>query len=341
MINTHFESIIDLFDAFKGDQACIEYLEETLWEDGVVSPFYPEGELGKDGEPKYIRTICKTKLEQYEKGIIKNKEEIYFDLKHYYCLTSQKYFNVKNSTVFHGTKLPLRKFFGIIWLMMGKKNISGQSVADQLGIKTQTTAFYIMKKIKNCLASENDTKLDGTIEVDESFIGGKEHNKHNIKKLKNTQGRSLEGKEAVFGAVQRATDGTPVKVNLKHMPDITQVTLTNQILQWVEPFATICSDEYGGYSDLRRFDYMHFTINHSWRQYVKGRCHTNTIEGIWSLFKRNIIGIHHHISPKYLQMYLNWFVFKLNTKDYTIRQRFDLVLKNMSNKITYTELVHG
>ena len=324
MFDKDFESIIDLFDTFQGDEDCIEFLEDILWEDGVVSPFYPEGEVYrcKDSLIK-----CKT-----------TKKE--FKLKRYHCRASGKYFNVKTGTLFQGTRLPLRKFFGIIWLTMVKKNISGQAVADQLKI-TQCTAWLAIKKIQNCLYPENDNKLTGTVEVDESFVGGKEHNKHNIKKLKKTQGRSMKGKEAVFGMVQRAEAGKPARVNLKHIPDITQVTLTNQILQWCDGSTTIYSDEYGGYRDLRRFNYMHFTVNHSWKQYVHGKAHTNTIEGIWSLFKRNIVGIHHHVSPRYLQLYLNWFVFKFNTMVYTIRQRFDLVLKNMSNRITYEELVHG
>jgi len=324
MIDTNFESIIDLFDTFDGDQACIEYLEGMMWEDGVVSPFYEESTVY---ECKPVLIKCKT-----------TKKE--FSLKRYYCKASGKYFNVKTGTVFEGTKLPLRKFFGIIWLMMTKKNISGQAVADQLKIM-QCTAWLNMKKIQNCLDCENNTKLRGTIEVDECYIGGLEHNKHNIKRLKKTGGRSLVGKEAVFGAVQRPRERKPARVKLQHIPNVTSATLTHQIFQWVHRFSYIYSDDYVGYHHLKYHDYVHRTVNHSWRQYVDGKCHTNTIEGIWSLFKRNIVGIHHHVSPKYLQLYLNWFVFKFNTKDYTIRQRFDLVLKNMSHKITYTELVHG
>ena len=122
------------------------------------------------------------------------------------CKNTQKIFNVKVGTIFHSTKLPLRKWFMAIWLVLShKKGISSLQLSRDLKI-TQKTAWYILQKIRTCLICKNKGKLDGEVECDETFVGGKNKNRHKNKKVKNSQGRSFKDKTPIFGMLQRKGD---------------------------------------------------------------------------------------------------------------------------------------
>lgn len=300
MINQDFNSILDLIKAFPNEQTCIDHLETLRWNGNVVSPF--------DATSKVYK--CKG-----------NK---------YRCKNTGKYFNVKTDTLFDNTKIELQKWFLAIWIVTShKKGISSLQLSRDLNI-TQKSAWFMLQRIRNCFGIENDNDLDNEVEVDETAIGGLESNKHTNKKSKNPyQGN----KATVMGMVER--DG---KLNAKHVENRTASVLTPEILEAVSTTAKLYTDEHVGYKSLKRV-YDHQVVKHKHHQYVNGRVHTNTIEGFWSLLKRGIFGIYHFTSKKHLQMYVDEFVFRYNTRNTTEASRFNLLLANSNNRLTYKELI--
>lgn len=301
MINQDFNSILELIQTFPDQQSCIDHLEALRWNGNVVSPF--------DVDSKVYN--CKG-----------NK---------YKCKNTGKYFNVKTDTIFDNTKIELQKWFLGIWLVTAhKKGISSLQLGRDLNI-TQKSAWFMLSRIRQCFGLNNDDKLDNEVEADETYVGGKNKNRHANKK---TYGTS-DDKAPVFGMVER--NG---KVIAKHVLNTTRETLSTEILKTIKDSATIYTDEYTSYARLKRV-YDHQTVKHSRYQYVQGRIHTNTIEGFWSLLKRGIFGIYHFTSKKHLQLYVDEFVFRYNTRTQPEAMRFNLFLKNTEHKITYKELING
>lgn len=305
MINKDFNSIIEIVQVFKDEQTCIEYLEELRWGGVVVSPF------DKDS------TVYKCKGNKYR------------------CRNTGKYFNVKTNTLFDNTKIELQKWFIAIWLVTShKKGISSLQLSKDIDV-TQKTAWFMLQRIRKCFGIENDNDLDGNVEVDETYVGGKNKNRHASKKVENSQGRSIKDKTAVIGMVERKG-----KLNARTIENAQAETLTSEIIRNIKETASLYTDEWLGYKGISKI-YDHAIVNHNQRQYVNGRIHTNTIEGFWSLLKRGILGIYHFTSKKHLQKYVDEFVFRYNTRMYNESNRFDLLLMNMGIRTTYKELVYG
>lgn len=303
MINKDFKSILDLLKEFSDEQTCIDHLTELRWNGDVVSPFDPASKV----------YVCKG-----------NK---------YRCKNTGKYFNVRTETMFDNTKIPLQKWFLAIWIVTShKKGISSVQLSKDIDI-TQKSAWFMLQRIRNCFGIENNNELDNEVEADETYVGGKNKNRHSDKKVPNSQGRSLKDKTPVFGMVER--NG---KLNAKKVEDTKARTLTSEIVQVVKETAVMYTDEYLGYNSLKRI-YGHAFVKHNSGEYVNGRIHTNTIEGFWSLLKRGIIGIYHFTSKKHLQMYVDEFVFRYNTREHTESDRFNLILANSTFRLTYKELI--
>jgi len=301
MINKDFKSILELIQAFPDEQSCIDHLEELRWNGNVVSPF--------DLDSKVYN--CKG-----------NK---------YKCKNTGKYFNVKTNTIFDNTKLPLQKWFLAIWLVTGhKKGISSLQLGRDLDI-TQKSAWFMLGRIRQCFGMDDNDLMDGEIEADETYVGGKNKNRHANKKKKG----STDDKAPVFGMVQR--DG---KLRATKIPNTTTETLSTEIINSVKEGAKLYTDEYSSYKALQRI-YDHHFVKHSGRQYVKGRVHTNTIEGFWSLLKRGIFGVYHFTSKKHLQIYVDEFVFRYNSRKISESERFNILLENIENRTTYKELING
>ena len=299
MFNKEVKSVIDLLQAFPTEQSCIEHLELIRWNNEVVSPF--------DADSK----VYKTKVG-------------------YQCKNTGKNFNVKTNTLFDNTKLGLQKWFLAIWIVTShKKGISSLQLSRDLDI-TQKSAWFMLQRIRQCFGIENNNLLDNEVEVDETFVGGKETNKHANKKSANPM---VGNKATVLGMVER--NG---KVNAVKIDERSQKVLTAEIINMVAKTASIYTDEWVGYNKLKRV-YDHSVVKHNAHEYVNGRVHTNTIEGFWSLLKRGIFGIYHFTSKKHLQLYVDEFVFRYNSREITSKNRFDLMLGNMENRLTYKMLI--
>lgn len=300
---TKFNSLIELFDAFPNEKSCIIHLERLIWPDEVISPFDETSKVYHLGNHKYM------------------------------CKNTQKIFNIKIGTIFESTKLSLRKWFGAIWLITShKKGISSIQLSRDLGI-TQKTAWHILQKIRTCFICKNDGQLDGEVECDETFVGGKNKNRHWDKKVKNSQGRSFIDKTPVLGMLQRGGD-----VICRVVENTSKYQITPNILKFVKPTATLYTDEWLGYYEVAEM-YSHYSVNHGKKQYANGNVYTNTIEGFWSIFKRGIIGIYHKVTRKHLQRYVNEFAFRYNTRKISDNNRFNLLLCNIYYRLTYQQII--
>ena len=304
MFNKEIKSILDLLKAFPDEATCIKHFEQIRWEGIPVSPF--------DSTSK----VYKTKVG-------------------YMCKNTQKNFNVKTNTIFDNTKLPLQKWFLAIWIVTShKKGISSLQLGRDLDI-TQKSAWFMLQRIRNCFGVENDNILDNEVEADETYVGGKNKNRHNDKKAIASQGRSAKDKTPVVGTVER--NG---KLNANVVENVGSFVLTREIVANVKESASLYTDEWLGYRGVAKI-YDHSIVRHNVGQYVNGRVHTNTIEGFWSLLKRGIFGIYHFTSKKHLQMYVDEFVFRYNTRHISGSNRFNLLLSNTQNRLTYKELING
>ncbi|SIQ57610.1 ISXO2-like transposase domain-containing protein [Chryseobacterium sp. RU37D] len=305
MININFKSLLDLVKAFPDEQTCINHLEELRWDGDVISPFDPSSKVYKCKDNKYR------------------------------CKNTGKYFNVKTNTIFDNTKLGLQKWFLAIYIVTShKKGISSLQLSRDLDI-TQKSAWFMLQRIRKCFGIENNNELNNEVEADETYIGGKNKNRHANKKVEGSQGRSAKDKTPVVGMVER--DG---KLNAKAVDNVKHEALSREIISNVKESAKLYTDEWVGYKGLERI-YDHSIVKHNQSEYVKGRVHTNTIEGFWSILKRGIVGIYHFTSKKHLQMYVDEFVFRYNTRKQTTENRFNILLLNLENKTTYKTLIYG
>ena len=200
-------------------------------------------------------------------------------------------------TIFHKSSTSLRSWFHAMFLMASTRTgISAKQLEREIGV-TYKTAWRMFTQIRKLMA-QDDIVLFGEVEVDETYIGGRRPGK---------RGRGAEGKTIVAGMVQR---GGPAVV--KVVPNVKARTLLPMIQEHVPTGQTVYTDEMLSYNRLSRLGYMHETVQHSAKQYVVGRAHTNNIEGMWSNVKRGIDGVNHAVSPKYLQGYLDAYVYRFN-----------------------------
>ena len=209
-------------------------------------------------------------------------------------------------TIFRKTTTPLKDWFYAIYLFSVSKNgVSAKELERHLGV-TYKTAWRMAKQIRLLMAAEMGL-LSGELEVDETYIGGKGSNK---KKFRNT---NRDYQQVVFGMVERG--GSAIA---KHVKSSGARAILPEIQKGVQLNSQIYSDEYGVYKTLNRIGYQHATVNHRMGQYRKGKAHTQTIEGLWSQMKRSMDGTYHVVSPKYLQSYVDEFVFRYNFRDVSV-----------------------
>lgn len=313
-MNFKFDSIIQLTEAFKTEFDCYKYLENLRWSNGIICP------------------ICGATHENATFWKLKNKIT-------YKCSKCRERFNVKVGTIFEETRLSLRKWFMAIFLLTNhSKGISSVQLSKDLHV-TQKTAWFLAHRIRRI--TENfriDKKFDNPVEADETYVGGKNKNRHKDKKVPGTQGRSLEDKTPVLGIIQRKTEDSKALVLAYKIDSVSKNTLNNQIENNVEVGTKIYTDEWDGYSNLK-YKFKHQFIQHSKGQYVNKNIHTNTIEGFWSIFKRMFIGIYHYMSAKHINKYLNTLAFRYNNIGLNSNQRFELLLSNCYGRLTYKRLI--
>lgn len=201
-------------------------------------------------------------------------------------------------TIFHNSSTPLKDWFYAIFLMSQCKNgIAAKELQRHIGV-AYGTALRMTRQIR-LLMSQSPMKLEGTVEADETYVGGKGKN--------NMRGRGAEKKTAVFGTVQRKG-----RVKAKVVINVKRATVMPILRSDVQIGSELMTDEFNIYKSASKEGYKHDYIMHSSKQYVRGNVHTNTIEGFWSQLKRSIDGTFHSVSPKHLQLYVDEFAFRYN-----------------------------
>jgi transposase-like protein len=303
-----FNSLIQLLDHFKDENTCQEYLAKQRWGDTVTCPH------------------CK-------------HNKVYVTNRGYKCAspTCYKKFSVTTGTIYENTKIPLRTWFAAMYLLTAhKKGISSHQLGRDLNI-TQRTAWFVLHRIREMLKEKNPKALNGVVEADETYVGGKNKYRRFSKKIKGSQGRSPKDKIPVVGLVER--NG---KVITFATDDTDQVTLHTIVTSNVDFGSKLITDAHHSYNGLGEF-YNHTVVKHGIgeKKYItKGEDHTNTIEGYWSLFKRMYVGTYHCMSRKHLQRYCDEMSYRYNSRQSKDCFRFEEAIGQADNaRITYKQLI--
>lgn len=268
---------------FSDPEKCHEFAVNMRWPNGVECPHCGCDRIG------FIKTRQKYKC--------KNNE----------C---RKQFSVKTQTVMEDSPLGLDKWLLAMWMVANCKNgISSYEIHRELGV-TQKTAWFMLQRIRLAMRPDQDDKLSGEVEVDETYVGGKARNMHFEKRKEKVQGRGTSGKSIVFGVLDRKNR----KVRAKVIRNTNRSTLTTEVSNAVEKGSTVHTDGHSGYDLLSEQDFIHLVIDHVIK-YVDGSIHTNGIENFWSLLKRCIKGTYIGVMPFHLFRYIDEQTFRYDYKD--------------------------
>jgi len=250
-------------------------------------------------------------------------------------------FSLKVGTIFEDSPIGLEKWLPALWLVVNCKNgISSYELGRALGV-TQKTAWFMLSRLRLALQDKyTDGKLSGDVELDETFIGGRARYMHKAKRdrMGITQGRSMAGKVAVMGLLERHGEGKPSRVRLAQVKSNKRSALMPHITEHVAPGSTVHTDALKSYSTLMDSDYTHKVIDHA-ETYVDGNVHTNGLENFWSLLKRTIKGTYVSVEPFHLFRYLDEQAFRFNKREGNDQSRFYAALKGiLGRRVTYTAL---
>jgi transposase-like protein len=298
-------STFQLFALIPDQETARLYLESRLWPNGVVCPTCS----GQD------------RITSRKGG-------------YYRCNKCKLDFTVRTGTIFERSHVPLHKWVYAMYLLVtARKGISSMQLAKEIGI-TQKSAWFVLQRLREACAGKLE-KLSGIVEIDETFVGGKEANKHESKKLK--AGRGTVGKKPVVGLRQRGgqTIAMPVDATDKE-------TLIDAIYENVEIGSTVMTDEAVAYKNLGGVFFKHQSVNHLAGEYSRGSVSTNGIESVWALLKRGIYGTWHQVSYKHLGRYVDEVAFRLNAGNvgrHTL-DRLDSFIQGVDGKrLTYARLI--
>jgi transposase-like protein len=301
-------STFELFERFPDQEAARVYLEGRLWPEGPRCPVCGLGErvTARTGKPGF-----------------------------YHCQQCLEDFTVRTGTIFERSHIPLHKWVYAMYLLVtARKGISSMQLAKEIGV-TQKSAWFMLQRLREACGKDL-TMLQGLVEVDETFVGGLEANKHEHKKLK--AGRGPVGKQPVLGLREKGKGG---RVKAFKIDSTDAGTITDVIVQNVQVGSTLHTDEAQAYGEIGGLFFDHDTVNHSNSEFVRGEVHTNSIESVFAVLKRGLIGVYHHASPKHIGRYVDEFAFRLNEGNcarHTLERLDSFVSRVAGKRLTYKAL---
>jgi len=297
-------STFQLFGMFPDEPSARIYLEQRRWPNGPRCP------------------VCKNseRITMREDGF-------------YRCNACKEDFTVRTGTIFERSHVPLHKWLYAMYLLVtARKGISSLQLSKQIGV-TQKTAWFLLHRLREACGNDLQ-KLRGTVEVDETYVGGKEANKHESRKLH--MGRGAVGKTPVIGLRERGGRMVAYPV-----ASVDAVNLRSAVYKYVEPGATIHTNEAQAYGELDGLFFRHEAVNHSLGEFVRGEVTVNGIESAWAVLKRGINGVYHHVSKKHIGRYVSEFTFRLNdgkVDRHTLNRIASLLTATVGRRLTYQGL---
>jgi transposase-like protein len=294
----------ELIEQFGSEDKCHAYLEELRWPDGVKCPRCDSDKISR----------------------IKARRQ--FD-----CDACRYQFSVRVGTLFHDSKLPLWKWFLAVYVMgESKKGVSANQLKRMLGVSYKT-AWYLCHRIRAAMHDESAPLLRGIVEADETYVGGKLR-PGSYKTGREAKQHRLDNKTVVLGAVERGG-----RVRLRMAPDSSSESIKGFLADVVADDAeAIYTDAHRSYRGIEDEDTRHEWVDHSRDEWVRGQIHTNTVESVWSLFDRSVIGAYHNLSVKHLSAYLDEAAFRWNNRENSFWFRDTILRLVEGDTMTFAEL---
>lgn len=296
-------TLVDIIKKFPTEKSAVKWFEKILWADGRRCP-YCAGKKTREASHKTMP---------------------------YWCTPCRKYFSVKTGTVLSHSKVSLRDWAIAIYLeLTSLKSISSMKLHRDIGV-AQSTAWFMLQRIREAWIQETFTPFVGPVEVDETYMGGRKRNQRKKDKIEAIGGYS--DKTPVIGAKDRESN----QISAEVIENVDKLTMQNFVKSRVVAGATVYTDKASGYTGI---PYHHEAVNHGVGEYVRGQAHTQGIESFWATLKRAHKGVFHKISPKHLHRYVNEFAGKHNVREMDTAEQMAFVVSQMAGRrLSYNQLV--